>query len=505
MRNKVEAIRDSEPGSHLRTWNHLWRVLNDHIVVVHEDANYDNLWQHGQPRAQAVGGAPVNPKSPSKPSGYSHCGKDDKGKGKDKGSGKGKDSGKDGGKSSGKADLQANKPKLPCFAEAKARGSCVNGDKCRYSHDPQLLRSVRALSASTQDQPPAAVSKAESASPKRSSRGGRGNAAKAAAKVAAGVAAVGSMIAPGDALPIVCQPCLEFISDSGAGRSVFSRESLLAQDPSLKLPEMRPPSECLEFVTANGSTGPVGETTLNTSLGCLNAYELSSSPFAVSMGQVVSQGCPFVWVDPNAPFHVKPERAHELQIIVPEDAKIYASRVDQFVPVFKDTVHLSPAASVPASSSDPPVQASPAVTGSRAGKYKVVRFSDDGEKLTTEAVDEEPPLQSGESSEDPNQDLWVLNAPHQLCHFPHRPDCEICCRAKMRTQQVARKRPAAPRGLGGQLCAPCQELSTDTIIMSKGQDDRRMSSDGQIVCSHNQRQVQWLVSRCTSAHQDCGV
>ena len=120
------------------------------------------------------------------------------------------------------------------------------------------------------------------------------------------------------------------------------------------------------------------------------------------------------------------------------------------------------------------------MTGSRAGKYKVVRFSDDGEKLTTEAVDEEPPLQSGESSEDPNQDLWVLNAPHQLCHFPHRPDCEICCRAKMRTQQVARKRPAAPRGLGGQLCAPCQELSTDPIIMSKGQDDRRMSSDGHL-------------------------
>ena len=107
LRNKVEAIRDSEPGSHLRTWNHLWRVLNDHIVVVHEDANYDNLWQHGQPRAQAVGGAPVNPKSPSKPSGYSPGGKDDKGRGKDKGSGKGKDSGKDGGKSSGKADLQA--------------------------------------------------------------------------------------------------------------------------------------------------------------------------------------------------------------------------------------------------------------------------------------------------------------------------------------------------------------------------------------------------------------
>ena len=237
---------------------------------------------------------------------------------------------------------------------------------------------------------------------------------------------------------IQCSPCLEFISDSGAGRTVFSRQAVHDQDPTLQW-QTRSPSECLEFVTANGSTNPVGETTLSTSFGCLNAYELASPPFAVSMGQLVSQGCPFIWVDSEKPFHVKPDWIHELKISVPEDAKIYADRVDQFVPVFRDTVHFETATAAAASRV-------------RSGKWK--------------------DMPEGESDE------WVMNAPHQLCHFPHDPSCETCVRAHMKHQQTAKKRPAVVRGLGAQLCAPCQELSTDTIIMSKGHDDRRMSSDG---------------------------
>ena len=69
---KIEEIRDSPEGSPKRTWEHVWKIVNDYVANYNEDKNYDNLKAGliGTTGGKASGAAgfPKQPKSsPKKP------------------------------------------------------------------------------------------------------------------------------------------------------------------------------------------------------------------------------------------------------------------------------------------------------------------------------------------------------------------------------------------------------------------------------------------------------
>ena len=59
----------------------------------------------------------------------------------------------------------------------------------------------------------------------------------------------------------------------------------------------------------------------------------------MSMGKIVASGMPHIWITNELPYHVT-DRS-KLQVICPLKYRIYADRVDDHVPIFKENVRFS--------------------------------------------------------------------------------------------------------------------------------------------------------------------
>ena len=105
-------------------------------------------------------------------------------------------------------------------------------------------------------------------------------------------------------------------------------------------------------------------------------YVLDDCPHALSLGiQVEEHGRPFIWFPGQLPYLVKADRASEIVHHVPESAKLYADRVEQYVPIITENIAVIAPGEVkgmPASSSsgsrpsEPPVEVEAAPTASDA-------------------------------------------------------------------------------------------------------------------------------------------
>ena len=74
-------------------------------------------------------------------------------------------------------------------------------------------------------------------------------------------------------------------------------------------------------------------------LGQTETYVLPKAPLAMSMGQIVEAGRPMIWLTGQLPFHVSD--MSKLQVICPLKYRMYADRIEENVPMFKETVQFS--------------------------------------------------------------------------------------------------------------------------------------------------------------------
>ena len=130
---------------------------------------------------------------------------------------------------------------------------------------------------------------------------------------------------------------LDWIADSGAGRSLTSFESLKAQGvypDDLVCHEDEPVS----FETGNGRTESSSINTIGAIFGPHKSYVLNSCPTVRSMGEIMNQGFAFTWLP------------HELSFFVPKDAlqmtadgsRVHkASMVEGDAPIFSEDVQFA--------------------------------------------------------------------------------------------------------------------------------------------------------------------
>ena len=101
---------------------------------------------------------------------------------------------------------------------------------------------------------------------------------------------------------------LDYVNDTGAGRTICSEEALTEQGV---------PRELIRAYTGKASSPMVfstggGDVSANKSIvlsggtpGLIEAYNLPGSPYAVCCGDVVNRKRqPFIWITDHLPFHV---------------------------------------------------------------------------------------------------------------------------------------------------------------------------------------------------------
>ena len=169
------------------------------------------------------------------------------------------------------------------------------------------------------------------------------------------VAAAPAIVDNGASADAVLIPCciasasnntytLEYIDDSGAGRTICSAKALADQGVPMTLVNkcLATPSQTLSFNTGGGTRGAQKSMGMTSSLmGHRECYNLKDSPFAVSMGETVEhRGMPFIWLPGQMPFHVTD--ASKLSVKCPMKYRKMADRVMHNVPMFKEEVTLTP-------------------------------------------------------------------------------------------------------------------------------------------------------------------
>ena len=133
---------------------------------------------------------------------------------------------------------------------------------------------------------------------------------------------------------------LDYIGDSGAGRLIWSDEAFEEQGipRSFYKKFLGPASDALSFDTGNGPV-PANETLMLSSpgLGKQEAYRLRFSPAAGSMGCTVEDADqPLFWTKGVKPFFCSDKT--KMKVFCTESYKIYAHRVDNYVPYWREKV-----------------------------------------------------------------------------------------------------------------------------------------------------------------------
>eukprot|EP00435_Cladocopium_sp_Y103_P018472 s2405_g4.t1 len=133
---------------------------------------------------------------------------------------------------------------------------------------------------------------------------------------------------------------LEWIADSGASRFLASVRSLTSQglsENSVHTCVM--PASAINFETGNGTTRSTEQFPVHGSkFGTYEHWILDDCPIARSLGEVVSKGLPFIWMPGELPYFA--ENADSVKIKC-KGQRLFADRVEENVPIFKETVQLT--------------------------------------------------------------------------------------------------------------------------------------------------------------------
>ena len=425
----IDEIKRSPDESALRDFDFLWSRLQEFLVEEREDANAKSIEQSLRspkktnkdpkdpkptpkvagapakavpPKASPTGGDKTSPALVADPK------SNPKGKG-DKGKGKGKS----------KAPLTAEeKAKTPCIFFQMPSG-CVHGDNCQYSH--------------------AKSGDPKNANPKKNDKDGKAKAkAKADAKAKPSVAAAVAILA---ASVLGGANGFEFAADTGAGRHLISRESLLRQGASAWDfdQNIRRAGESLKFHTGGGTMNSSDSIGLCDDIfGKSNHFILDGCPFVRSVGvDVQENGFGFVWLPGQLPFYVRDPSSCSLTC--QESNKIYASRIAENVPFFRSNFNMIPG--LPLVPDEGPeeheVSLEEQILGDQGG-HEVEAQGGQG----VEAVDINPIPRLPERAVAARED--ALSIEHRMTHLPKNALCDVCNRARLYSKRIRSHRVADP-------------------------------------------------------------
>ncbi len=248
-----------------------------------------------------------------------------------------------------------------------------------------------------------------------------------------------------------CTIDLEWIADSGASRSLGSVKALAKQglDETL-INNCLEPTSTIKFETGNGVTISNHQFRFNgSSFGTFEHRILDDCPIARSLGEVVQGGKPFIWMPNELPYFVN--NAKDIKIKC-NGLKIHADRVEDNVPVFKETIQISePSSNALVSTSNP-----------------IALAGRDAEAVVPEDADSE------DADEEPINRMQRLiresqTLEHLVWHFPKNPACPICNRSRMYKKKVQRHRlnPLSERGGLDPTTKFGERIATDFIIVQK--------------------------------------
>ena len=141
------------------------------------------------------------------------------------------------------------------------------------------------------------------------------------------------------AMAMVCNPVgttHEFLIDSGAGRNLISQK-MMPEEWGHFLSDA---PENLKFSTGGGVKSCSKALKLRGEImGDGIFYALKDCPPAISLGQqVIDLKKPWIWLPDELPYFIKPDRVKDVKIEVPEDAKVHATRVVEYVPILEEYV-----------------------------------------------------------------------------------------------------------------------------------------------------------------------
>ena len=172
---------------------------------------------------------------------------------------------------------------------------------------------------------------------------------------------------------------------------------------------------------------------------------------------VVQGGKPFIWMPNELPYFVNDVKDVKIRC---KGLKIYADRVEENVPVFKETIQISEPSSNALVSTGSPI----ALAGRDAAA--VVAEDADGE-----GADEEP-INRMQRLIRESQTLE-----HLVWHFPKNPACPICNRSRMFKKKVQRRRlnPLSERGGLDPTTMFGERIATDFIIVQEQASGRENS------------------------------
>ncbi len=314
----IEEIKRSASNSHKRDFEYLWDYLQEYLVEEREDQNALSIESALKPKVSRntkptpkVAGAPAKAVPPkSSPSGSGKTSPlvaDPKPAPKAKGE-KGK------GKGKGKAPLTAEEKAKTPYVFFQMPSGCIHGGKCQYSH----VKTSDTKNANPNKDKDKDLKKAKAkADP------------KAKPSVAAAVAILAASVLGG-------ANGFEFAADTGAGRHLISRDSLLSQGASAFDfdSNIRTAGEPLKFHTGGGTMNSSNSILLRDDVfGNSNHFILDGCPFVRSVGvDVQRNGFGFVWLPGQLPFYVRD----------PSRVTSHAKKTTRFMPQeFLRTFHSS--------------------------------------------------------------------------------------------------------------------------------------------------------------------
>ena len=442
----IDSIKRSAADSHRRDFEYLWDYLQEFLVEEREDQNALSIEASLKPKnlreqkpPPKIGGAPakaIPPKAAPESGDKSAPALAADPKGGPKGKGDKGEKGK--GKGKGKAPLTAEeKSKTPCIFFQMPSG-CVHGSNCQYAH----------TKADVPKNPP----------PKKNDKDGKAKAkAKSDPKASPpkALAAVAILAAS-----VLGANGFEFAADTGVGRHLISRESLINQGASgLDFDRnTRVAGESLRFHTGGGTRNSSNSIGLRDDIfGTSNHFILDGCPFVRSVGVDVQQnGFGFVWLPGQLPFYIKDPSNYKIE--TPESNKIYASRVAENVPFFKSNFQFVPGVA--------------AIPGEEGDHVEEVVHGPDpvrAEEVRAVAPEEPLPLLSDAVV---RARAEAVSIEHRLSHFPKHPLCDVCNRAKLFSKRVRSHRVPDPESDLPESTQFGEQIAVDHMVVSKSSDGK---------------------------------
>ena len=275
---------------------------------------------------------------------------------------------------------------------------------------------------------------------------------------------------------------ISWILDSGAGRTVGRLDQVPEAHRGLS-------DSPVNFSTGGGKrSGNISCRIDGAFSGDNECYLLESSPWALSLGEMVKKGKAFVWLpatqpdDPvPLPFVVNQDDIRCLSVDCPGEKKVYATRVTENVPIFEEHVEVSHMPVAEAGQENPYYAESSAV---ESLEYEPSLASEHGAapELDVDAgfrrhqaseVSVDRPAEEPEAVEEV-EEVAEAFGDHSLLHLPKDPRCEVCQQAKQDSRPARRVHEPHVLSDGEPATAFGDRIHADHIIVAKSRADRHL-------------------------------